>query len=156
MNLVYRHPSGGSLWQGGMTSSGSVRTLENARIKAVVFAAVEFQPKLPDRYDVLRARLYDNPFMNPLEARKVAHCADEVSDMLAAYVAGGENVLSSCWAGWNRSGLLSALTIMKLTGMPAEAAISRIRAARGSSALGNPVFVRIVKDAERRRLARTA
>lgn len=155
MNLVYRHPSGGMLWQGSRKSSGNVPMLTQADIKAVMFGAIEFQPKLPDRFDVLRVRVHDNPFMNPLDARRLAACADEVSDMLATYVENGENVLSSCWAGWNRSGLMSAMTLMKLTGMPAEVAISRVRAARGPSALGNPVFVRIIKDAERR-LARTA
>ncbi len=156
MNLVYRHPSGGSLWQGGRLSANSVAALRNAKIKAVVYAAIENQPKVPDSFDVLRARLNDDPFMGPFEAHQVARCADEVSDMLAAYIAGGENVLSSCWAGWNRSGLMTAMTLMKLTGMPADVAIARVRAARGPSALGNPVFVRIIKAAERRRLARIA
>ncbi len=156
MNLVYRHPSGGSLWQGGRLSSGSVRALDNAKIKAVMLGAIEFQPKLPDRFDVLRVRAYDDPFMNSFDAHRLALCADEVSDMLAAYVAGGENVLSSCWAGWNRSGLMTAMTLMKLTGMPADVAIARVRAARGPSALGNPIFVQIVKAADRRRLARIA
>lgn len=156
MNLVYRHPSGGSLWQGGMQSANSVSTLRNAKIKAVVYAAIENQPKMPENFDVLRARLNDDPRMGMFEAQQVARCADEVSDMLAAYLVGGENVLSSCWAGWNRSGLMTAMTLMKLTGMPADVAIARVRAARGPSALGNPVFVQIIKAAERRRLARIA
>ena len=154
MNLVYRHPSGGSLWQGGRLSSGNVPMLDKAGIKAVMFGAIEFQPHLPDRFDVLRVRAYDNPFMSQDEANRYAACADEVSDMLAAYIAGGENVLSSCWAGWNRSGLMTATTLMKL-GIPADLAIARVRAARGPSALGNPVFVEIIKSADRR-LARTA
>lgn len=154
MNLVYCHPSGGCLWQGGKDSSGSVPAIRDAGIEAVVFAATEFQPKLPDDIDVLRARLRDDPFMDLSEAVMVAKCADEVSDMLVDYVSSGRNVLSSCWAGWNRSGLMTALTLMKLTGAPADAAIARVRATRGQFALRNPIFVRIIKAADRRRAAR--
>lgn len=149
MNLVYRMQSGGCLWQGGMRQARSVPALENARIKAVVFAAIEHQPKLPDKFDVLRARLYDDPNMGMDQAYRVAVCADQVSDLLAAYLTAGQSVLSSCWAGWNRSGLMTAMTLMKL-GMPADVAIARVRAARGPNALGNPVFVDIIKAAERR------
>lgn len=155
MNLVYRAPSGGCLWQGGAKHARSVPALENARIKAVVFAANEHQPELPEKFDILRARLHDNPFMGRSEARKVAVCADEVSDMLVAYLLAGQSVLSSCWAGWNRSGLMTAMTLMKLAKMPTDVAIARVRAARGPNALSNPVFVEILGAAERK-LARTA
>jgi hypothetical protein len=45
---------------------------------------------------------------------------------------------------------------MKLTGVSADRAIARVREKRGPSALGNPVFVKIIKAADRRRFARTA
>jgi hypothetical protein len=48
------------------------------------------------------------------------------------------------------------MTLMKLTGMSAESAIDCVRAARGSSALGNPIFRQIIHAADRRRLRNTA
>jgi hypothetical protein len=150
MNLVFRHPrTGGELWQAGKDYANSVTHLDERRIKAVVYAASQNQPPMPDRFDVIRARLIDDPFMNERTAFLTAVCADQVSDLVVDYLRRGENVVSSCWAGWNRSGLMSALALVKL-GMEPDTAIACVRNARGPSALGNPVFVRIVRALGRR------
>lgn len=150
MNLVYRHPkSGAELWQAGHRRANDPRVLDGHRIKAVVYAARENQPKMPDRFDVIRARLDDDPYMNEDLVARTSFCADQVSDLVLGYLGRGENVVSSCWAGWNRSGLMSALTLVKL-GVDPETAIARVRVARGPSALGNPIFRGIVRASGRR------
>ena len=51
----------------------------------------------------------------------------------------GKRVLIRCQAGWNRSGLITALVLM-LHGVDAKAAIELIRNKRSSHALCNPEF----------------
>lgn len=151
MNVVYTHPSGAKLWQGGNTACRAPGELERNRIRCVVLAATEFQPKLPSRLDVIRAHLEDRVDMDSFTTVAVARCADEVSDLLAERLRRGQSVLSSCWAGWNRSGLITALTIAKATGCSADHAIALVRRARGPYALSNQRFVEIVKDVVRKR-----
>jgi len=151
MNLVYKHPrSGGELWQAGRAYANSVSHLDERRIKVIVYAARENQPPMPEQFIVIRARLIDSPLLDDRLTYLTAVCADEVSDLVANYLRNGHNVVSSCWAGWNRSGLMSALTLVKL-GVPPEGAIAAVRTARGGSALGNPIFVKIIKRLARRR-----
>lgn len=52
----------------------------------------------------------------------------------------GKKVLIRCQAGWNRSGLVTALVLMR-EGMPAEKAINLIREKRSRHALCNRRFV---------------
>jgi len=151
MNLVYRHPSGGCLYQGNFKDATNVHGLDEADIKAVVFAAREKNSAhLPDRFDVIRARLDDNPFPGEHEAHAMRRCADKISNLLAIYLENGFNVLSTCAAGKNRSGLMSGFTLVKL-GVPAEQAIAMIRRARNPFALCNPAFVKMIARSSRRR-----
>lgn len=145
MNLVYQHPSGGALWQGGNTACLDCPNLDELGIKVVVFAAMEYQPRMPSRFDVVRAKLDDDFRMPHRIAVEVAKCADEVSDLLVNRIINGQGVLSSCWMGWNRSGLMSAITVAKLAGCDPDRAIRLVKNARGPSALSNPVFVAIVR-----------
>ena len=57
----------------------------------------------------------------------------------------GDNVLIRCQAGLNRSGLVTALILMK-TGLRAEIAINQIREKRGNVALCNAEFERWLLD----------
>ena len=64
INLVYRHRSGGRLYQGNFQDATDVQALDKAGIKVVVFAAYEKNyVHLPDRFDVIRARLDDSFFI---------------------------------------------------------------------------------------------
>ena len=49
-------------------------------------------------------------------------------------------MLVHCWAGLNRSGVVSARALMFM-GVPVTDAIARVRAARGAWALSNAAFV---------------
>jgi hypothetical protein len=147
MNLVYRHPNGACIWQGDAPAARRVPVLDSLGIKAIVLAAREHQPKLPARFDVIRARLKDDLSLRGEMLRRTIKCADEVSDLLVGYMLRGESVLSTCWAGLNRSGLCTALTIMKLSGMPPAKVVRMVRNARGPFALSNPVFTQIIHSA---------
>ena len=57
----------------------------------------------------------------------------------------GKKVLVRCQAGWNRSGLVTALALMK-DGHKAKAAIDLIRARRSPHALSNTYFVRYLEN----------
>jgi hypothetical protein len=51
----------------------------------------------------------------------------------------------TCWQGRNRSGVVSALALVRL-GAPPKVAIGLVRKARGETALSNETFVRIIED----------
>jgi protein-tyrosine phosphatase len=57
----------------------------------------------------------------------------------------GEKVAARCQAGWNRSGLIIALVLLK-EGYSADEAISLIRERRSPNALCNPHFVAYIKE----------
>jgi hypothetical protein len=69
--------------------------------------------------------------------------ADAVRDAartVAERVTAGRRVLVHCWAGLNRSGVVSARALMFM-GLSATDAIAAVRAARGEDALFNDHFV---------------
>lgn len=74
-----------------------------------------------------------------LLAADAARCA-ELADTAAAAVKDGRRVLIRCQAGYNRSGLVTALTLMRL-GHTADDAIALIREKRSPHALFNEHFL---------------
>jgi hypothetical protein len=146
MNLVYRHKSGGELWQGDAQDVQTLATNHDSRIKTIGLFAIEFQPDFQSGcYEVLKHGFDDNRFMMEPEALEVAKFADSVSDKLSSRLRAGRGVLSSCAMGLNRSGLMTALTLMKTADVGPDEAIRLVRMARGPDALHNPVFVSIIK-----------
>ncbi len=61
----------------------------------------------------------------------------------------GQRVLVTCALGLNRSALISALAMQRAFDMTADEAIDQIRHYRGSSALHNKQFVKLIKQNER-------
>lgn len=59
----------------------------------------------------------------------------------------GQKVLVRCQAGYNRSGMIMSLVLMRL-GFTAEAAIAILRVRRGKDVLTNHVFERYVRERE--------
>lgn len=60
----------------------------------------------------------------------------------------GEKVLIRCQSGYNRSGMIAALVLMRL-GLTAEEAIRLLRETRGPDVLINPVFEEYVREREK-------
>jgi protein-tyrosine phosphatase len=74
---------------------------------------------------------------------RIQSAVDEVVDRWR----NGQKVLIRCQAGYNRSGMIMALVLMRL-GENAEDAIKRIRLRRGKHALVNKVFEDYVRQRE--------
>ena len=122
---------------------------------AVVLCAEELQdlPALGvpvDGVEVIRAPLDDaRPTLHEI------HVAYDAAREVARRWRLGQHVLVTCHKGWNRSGLVTALTLMML-GLSDNQAIRAIRAARGPKALGNRHFVEVLADAQARRASKRA
>jgi len=81
----------------------------------------------------LHVPIWDGEMENPTGVRAAART---VADRVTA----GRRVLVHCWAGLNRSGVVSARALMFM-GVPVTEAIARVRSARGGWALSNAAFV---------------
>jgi protein-tyrosine phosphatase len=86
----------------------------------------------------------DGDDMAPDELERTRLTALAVAAELAACLERGESVLASCGAGLNRSGLVSALVLVRLGMKPGEA-IETVREKRSPYALTNRVFQKIVR-----------
>lgn len=146
MDLVYEHrPTGGRIWQGGIKAVDELVRGRNPHGISVVALMADHQPALPGGIVAIRGPLRDNPSPALDEYTHMASVADAVSDRLMGRLLEGESVLSSCAMGLNRSGLVTALTILKVNQRAVPgAAIRLVKKARGPWALSNPAFVRIV------------
>lgn len=69
----------------------------------------------------------------------------EAARLVAERVGAGRRVLVHCWAGLNRSGVVTARALMFM-GRSVDEAIAAVRAARGPSALFNADFVEWLYD----------
>ena len=114
-------------------------------VDAIVLAAMEYQPPahLFPGTEVIHAPLDDAPgrHMREDEIAIATKAADRVSRLLRA----GRRVLSSCQLGLNRSSLVAALAMHDVYGMSADEIIARLRRARGSWALSNPNFEKLLR-----------
>ena len=145
MNRVYRHKSGGELWQGDIQDVRALAADHDNPIKTIGLFAIESQPDIPGRrYEVLKHGFNDNPWITGREAQELVKLVDGVSSKLATRIRRGSSVISTCAAGWNRSALVSAFTVMRLTDLSTDAIVQLIRDARGPNALCNHAFVKII------------
>lgn len=132
-HVIHRGP--GLLAQGGADALGA----PSRAFDAIVLCAEEHQI---DRRNFLPTQrvIYaplDDAELSPREALVAEMASDRVAEALRA----GLKVLSTCMAGRNRSGLVSALALTKLRGWSGAYAADRVRSAR-PNALMNPSFLR--------------
>jgi protein-tyrosine phosphatase len=130
------HPG---LWQGSKPPLGS--TVAEAGFDILVLCAEEYQPPAEHFPDVvvLHAPNDDDSFVAP--TRDQLKIAWEAAQRASLAIQAGQNVLVTCYAGINRSGLVSALTLHKLLGISGVEACMKIKRAR-PQALTNPQFIR--------------
>jgi len=110
-----------------------------AHFDVVVFAAEELQPKIkaPAGCYLFKLPMDDDIYRPvPAAAGQVLH---QTASVLASYLAGGSRVLTTCAQGRNRSGILTALTMMYCFRMPARDVIQIIQRKR-KHALTNTMF----------------
>lgn len=149
MNSIFEHPSGARLWQGDMSDVRNLLNDPHDEIRVIGLFAREYQPNdRNEHYEMIKLGFEDTSVRDPIVLSKISNYADHASDMLADRLRRGVSAMSSCAAGINRSGLVTALTLMKLTGKDPSRAIQQVRERRGEhwgmTALANPRFVEIV------------
>lgn len=131
------HRIHGGLFQGSRPPPGSA--LYNTGFRALVLCAEEHQPaaSLFPGLEVIHAPNADD--FSRLPSREELQRALLAARRLVPYLSRGEMVLSTCYAGRNRSGLVSALALHLWLGCSGAQAIQTIQATRPRS-LGNPGF----------------
>lgn len=138
--LLYRNPRGGELWQGSRPPVGE--QLAASGIDVLALTAEEFQPPA-DAFPgvrVLRLPLSDSEERWSLaRIRKLKKLARE----LAGYIRSGARALVTCSEGRNRSGLVSAYVLRRLTPLAPYNIVSYIRRAV-PDALQNVQFVALI------------
>ena len=131
----------GTLYQGGEPPTGP--SLSEAGFDVLVLAAAEVQPDAW-RYPgmtVIRLPMLDVP--EKLTSAEL-YGVLVVARAIANDVARKKRVLVTCQMGLNRSGLLVATALLRLTKMKPIRIISLIRQKRGVLALSNPAFVHAI------------
>jgi hypothetical protein len=108
------------LWQGGYPRHG-LEAVRDAGFNVLVLSAKELLKDVPDAYltvpglVVVRAPLDDSDELGPSENEaRIAQAAAEVN---VRALRAGQNVLTTCAQGRNRSGLINALTLRELRGI---------------------------------------
>jgi hypothetical protein len=125
------------LWQGGLPPT------DLHGFNVLVLAATSYQP--PDS-DFPGVRVIRIPLHDPSGE---FYPAERTPAVLAAYTVAqaylsGATILVTCRMGWNRSGLITALTL-RFLGYSADQAVDLVRKARGEDALSNPAFEDFVR-----------
>ena len=111
----------------------------------IVLAAEEYQPhasRFPGS-EVIYMPLDDAPLrdMRPEEIAGAVRAGHAVARHLRA----GRRALVTCAMGLNRSSLVAAIAMHEVHGMSANEIITRIRRARGTWALSNPNFEKLLR-----------
>ena len=151
MDLIYTHRSGGRLWQGDRDDVLKLLQRPNREVSLIGLFAQEFQPSDPNNhYELLRGGYDDNDAAGVDELEKVEELSDKYSDKFATALREGRGCVSSCHMGLNRSGLVTALTLMKVAGLGPDEAIATVRRNRtpqeGMDALCNGRFVDLIHE----------
>ena len=149
LSLLYCYPNGGCLYQAGAREIPSI--LKSTEIDLLILAAKEYQPNYIkgvgfSQIDKIYLPLRDTILLSPKQYKRTINDAKQAALHAANYIKQGKNVLSTCWAGWNRSGLISGFTLANLTGADGPQIVKHIRKHRSVSALSNPLFASAVAN----------
>lgn len=144
--VAYHRGSGGELWQGGLPEIVAPGSPYAEAFDVLVLCAKEIQPDLRvDGLEVIHCPLDDDYDHMPVaDMMSAVACSQVVSRRLKA----GARVLSTCHHGRNRSGLVSAMSIVRTFGVKPSQAIRMVRNAR-RYALQNPQFLMFLMAGER-------
>lgn len=133
---VYDTPEGGSLWQGGC-----IHGVPLSGDFDFVLSLYRWE-----RYDLaptthrMEVTMYD-------ALDQATDAADGLADIVVGRLNRGQQVLIHCQAGLNRSGLVTATTLVKL-GIKPDDAIDLLRAKRTEQVLCNASFEEAIRNLE--------
>ena len=132
---------GGQLWQGGRPTVAWKGAPGAERFDVLILCAREIQPDIvsPGLIVIHAPMADDYGHFHPDDVRE----AERAVALASYHLNAGRRVLSTCHHGRNRSGLVSALTLMRVFGSTPQDAIRMVQAAR-KNALENPQFVRYI------------
>lgn len=133
------HKISDNLYQGGVPPSG--KALRKAGIDVLVLCAKEWQDesgKAHPGVTVIRCGGEDS--LNPQKLHDHLPAWQEAARQVIAHVSEGRNVLVTCMAGHNRSGIVVAMALAELTGLSGEEVVAHIQRSR-PMALNNQTFV---------------
>lgn len=137
---------GGQLWEGPPDRKWSDYDAQRVKVREEFDAVFSFfvgdEPGQGPSDGIAHIR-YPIPdgTLTPEDLLKTRAIAADVARCVQA----GLKVLVRCQAGYNRSGLVTALALMEL-GYSAEQAVDLIRVARGPHALFRIVFLQYIKE----------
>lgn len=127
------------LWVGACARDAGGRTDPNRYDRVLTLcSATEETPLAAPTPIHYRYRMRDGADLPPVE--DLALLTGWVIDSVQA----GEQVLLRCWAGLNRSGLVAAVALIELTGLPGATALQAMRRQRSPHMLCNPAFAALV------------
>lgn len=129
-----------NLWQGSAPVPGT--HLQDAGFGSLILCAQEYQPPgdLFPGVNVIHAPNNDCDTLTKDQLSSAIRAARQAANAVRA----GQKVLITCYLGWNRSGLVSALTLYFLTKWPGWRCVQQVKAYR-EGGLGNPYFVKLVE-----------
>ena len=158
MNLVYKHTSGGTLWQSdrkglealgqGGQEGGSDAGQDPFDPKKLFLVVCAEELDAPAKFATMpgvegfKLPLFDCIISDPDQAL-LRKALKPVVEAIVKALERGKKVQVHCNMGLNRSGLVVGLTLRRL-GVPGEAAVALIRKARGHFALTNASFYQMV------------
>lgn len=125
------------------------------KFHTIVFCAEELQPAvkgIPADRKAVYCPMDDN-FYRPVSLEEVGVLM-ALARQLAGEAKAGRKVLITCAQGVNRSGLLTGMTVMNLTGCTGNQAVDEVRRLRKPRnpefmVLGNPMFERVLRSMPR-------
>lgn len=128
------------MYQGGMPPPGE--GLKNAGIEVLVLAAKEHQDaEAYEGITVICAPGDDDPRRHRLD--RFIDGWRAAATQVVEHVRAGRNVLVTCMAGQNRSGLIVALAVRELTGWSGEKIVDHVSRSR-PFALNNQTFANYI------------
>jgi len=136
-DLIDAHHISSGVWQGSVPAHGT--TLRDAGFTMLVLCAMEHQPSADNfpGIEVIHAPNDDDDSRRPT-SNELRIAIDASQHVLRALQA-ERQVLVTCWAGLNRSGLVSALALRKHLGISGSSAIKVVQMMR-PKALTNRMF----------------
>lgn len=140
-DCIDAHEMAPNLWQGSVPPRGS--QLADEGFNVLVLCAIEYQPESEDFENVriIRAPFNDCESLSLKDNFIIANAVNEIAKLLLQ----GNKILVTCFAGLNRSGLITAMVMNKALNIPGKECIRTIQSKR-YLALSNKSFARVVNE----------